>query len=200
LLRVGPAQLDAFRFEHMTQEAAGALGRGDANDAAALLRQALGLWRGPPLADFLYEPFAQGAITRLEELRLAALERRIEADLLRGVNGQLVAELEELVREHPLREQLRAHLMLALYRAGRQAEALEVYHETRKILDDEHGIAASPALRGLAGMLIRQEASLEPAGVRPGGAPAAIRNPYKGLQAFGEADAHDFFGREAMSG
>src|SRR5262245_5215908 len=199
-LRVGLDQLDAFRFEHMTEEAAEALSRGDADAAAALLRQALALWRGPPLADLRYEPFAQAAIARLEELRLAALERRIEADLLRGANGQLVAELEELVRDHPLREQLRAHLMLALYRGGRQADAVRVYHETRRILDDELGIEVSPALRELAGMLLRQEPSLELAGpARHGEAPAAARNPYKGLRAFGEADARDFFGREAMS-
>jgi WD40 repeat protein/DNA-binding SARP family transcriptional activator/energy-coupling factor transporter ATP-binding protein EcfA2 len=199
LLRVGPDQLDALRFERMTDEAGGALGRGDADAAAALLRQALALWRGPPLADFVHEGFAQPAIARLEELRLAAIERRIEADLLRGVNGQLVAELEELVREHPRREQLRAHLMLALYRAGRQADALELFHQTRKILDDELGIEASPALRELAGRLLRQEPSLEPAGIAaPMEAPRAIRNPYKGLQAFAEADARDFFGREAI--
>ncbi len=205
LLRVGPDQLDAFRFESMTEDAFGALGRGDARAAADLLRQALALWRGPPLADFLYEPFAQPAIARLEALRLRALERRIEADLLLGLDGQLVGELEGLVREHPLREQLRAHLMLALYRSGRQAEALEVYHETRKVLGEELGIEASPALRELAGMLLRQEPSLEPTRVlvvdeaAPDTAPTPIRNPYKGLRAFGEADARDFFGRETMS-
>jgi WD40 repeat protein/DNA-binding SARP family transcriptional activator len=205
LLRVGPDQLDAFRFERLAAEAAGALGRGDADPAASLLRQAFALWRGPPLADFLYEPFAQPAIARLEAARLGALERRIEADLLLGSDGQLVGELEELVRDHPLREQLRAHLMLALYRAGRQAEALEVYHDARRILADELGIEASPALRELAGMILRQEPSLEPMrpfgpdGADAGTAPTTIRNPYKGLRAFGEADANDFFGREAMS-
>jgi WD40 repeat protein/DNA-binding SARP family transcriptional activator/energy-coupling factor transporter ATP-binding protein EcfA2 len=200
LLRVGPDQLDAFRFEAMTEQAQGALGRGDVDAAAALLREALALWRGPPLAEFVYEPFAQAAIARLEELRLGAVERRIEADLLRGMDGQLVAELDELVREHPLREQLRAHLMLALYRSGRQAEALDVYYETRKVLGEELGIEASPALRELAGMLLRQEAALDsPRVARSEPAPAGMRNPYKGLQAFDEADARDFFGREAMS-
>jgi WD40 repeat protein/DNA-binding SARP family transcriptional activator/energy-coupling factor transporter ATP-binding protein EcfA2 len=204
-LRVGPDQLDAFRFENLAAEASGALGRGDADAAARLLRQALALWRGPPLADFLYESFAQPAIARLEAARLGALERRIEADLLLGSDGQLVGELEELVREHPLREQLRAHLMLALYRAGRQAEALEVYHNARKILAEQLGIEASPALRELAGMILRQEPSLEPTRVlvpdaaAPDTAPRPIRNPYKGLRAFGEADARDFFGRETMS-
>jgi WD40 repeat protein/DNA-binding SARP family transcriptional activator/energy-coupling factor transporter ATP-binding protein EcfA2 len=205
MLRVGPDQLDALRFEGMTVDAFAALDRGDAPAAADLLRQALGLWRGPPLADFTYEEFAKPAIARLEELRLGALERRIEADLLLGQDGQLVGEVEELVREHPLREQLRAHLMLALYRSGRQAEALEVYHDTRRVLGEDLGIEASPALRELAGMVLRQEPALEPSRVPPpqgeGGpdsAPRPTRNPYKGLRAFGEADALDFFGRETM--
>jgi DNA-binding SARP family transcriptional activator len=100
LLRVGPEQLDAFRFEAMTKKAYAELDRGCADEAAALLREALGLWRGPPLADFLYERFAQPAVARLEALRLGAIERRIEADLLFGVDGSLVAELRELVHEH----------------------------------------------------------------------------------------------------
>jgi WD40 repeat protein/DNA-binding SARP family transcriptional activator len=205
LLRVGPDELDAIRFQRASGEAADALEAGDARAAAALLGGALALWRGPPLADFFYEPFAQSAIARLEALRLRALERRIEADLLLGQDGQLVAELEELVREHPLREQLRAHLMLALYRSGRQAEALGVYHETRRILSEELGIEASPALRELAGMLLRQEPSLQPPPPvalplqEAAKSPHDARNPYKGLRAFGEADAVDFFGRESMT-
>ena len=205
MLRFGPDQLDAFRFEGMTEDAFSALDRGDAPAAAGLLRQALGLWRGPPLADFTYEEFAKPAIARLEELRLGALERRIEADLLLGQDGQLVGEVEELVREHPLREQLRAHLMLALYRSGRQAEALEVYHDTRRVLGEDLGIEASPALRELAGMVLRQEPALEPSRIPPlqgeagpDNAARPIRNPYKGLRAFGEADALDFFGRETI--
>jgi WD40 repeat protein/DNA-binding SARP family transcriptional activator len=206
LLQVGSEQLDASRFEGMTERAFGALGRGDAETAAAVLRQALELWRGPPLADFVHEQFAQPAIARLEELRLVAIERRIEADLLLGQDGQLVGELEELVREHPLREQLRVHLMLALYRSGRQAEAVEVYHDTRRVLREELGIDASPALRELMGMVLRQEPGLEPPRLRLARAEptqealqTVIRNPYKGLRAFGEADARDFFGREAMT-
>ena len=136
LLRVEPDEVDASRFEALTERAFGALDRKDADAAARLLRDGLALWRGPPLADFLNESFAQPAIARLEALRLRALERRIEADLLLGQDGKLVGELEELVREHPLREQLRAHLMLALYRSGRQAEALSVYHETRALLGE----------------------------------------------------------------
>ena len=121
MLRLGSAELDLRHFEELIAEAEGA----EPASAAATLREALALWRGPPLADFAYEPFAQTAIARLEELRVLALEKRIDADLALGRDAELVAELESLVAQHPLREGLRAQLMLALYRAGRQAEALE---------------------------------------------------------------------------
>jgi DNA-binding SARP family transcriptional activator len=140
LLRIEGQELDALEFERMVEQASRELDQGDAKAAAERLRTALALWRGPVLADFAYEPFAQPAIARLEELRLAALERRIDADLRLGRNGTLVGELEELVAAHPLREQLRGQLMLALYRAGRQAEAVGLYHEGRRLLVDELGI------------------------------------------------------------
>ncbi len=208
LLQVGDDDVDAFRFERLTEAGFGALDRGERDLAADLLRQALALWRGPALVEFLGEEFAQAAAGRLEALRMRALERRIEADLLLGRDGQLlVGELQELVAQHPYREQLRAHLMLALYRSGRQAEAVGVYHETRQLLSDELGIEASPELRELAGRVLRQEASLAPKAPRQGGDEASLeaaptappRNPYKSLRAFGEADAGDFFGREALS-
>jgi energy-coupling factor transporter ATP-binding protein EcfA2 len=164
------------------------------------LRTALALWRGPVLADFAYEPFAQPAIARLEELRLAALERRIDADLRLGRNGTLVGELEELVAAHPLREQLRGQLMLALYRAGRQAEAVGLYHEGRRLLVDELGIEPSSELRELASRVLRQDTSLAADGSAEAGPEREIRNPYKGLHAFIEADAEDFFGREQLVG
>src|SRR5919201_442594 len=129
VLNVEPSQLDAMRFERAVEHATDELQAGRAENAAEHLRDALGLWRGPPLADFAYDVFAQSAIARLEELRLTALELRIRADLTLGRDGGLVGELESLVAEHPLREQLRGHLMLALYRAGRQAEAVRAYHE-----------------------------------------------------------------------
>jgi WD40 repeat protein/DNA-binding SARP family transcriptional activator len=198
LLRVAPEQVDSVRFDAIAGRAFAALDLGDAATASDLLRDALALWRGPPLADFLYWPFAQPTITRLEAHRLRAIERRIEADLLLGREGQLVGELEELVSRYPLREQLRAHLMLALYRSGRQAEALQVYHETRKLLGDELGIEASAPLRQLAVMLLRQEPSLDAAAASPTSA-GPIRNPYKGLRPFEEADADDYFGRETAS-
>ena len=207
VLRVGDDDIDALRFERLAEEGFAALELGDPGLAADLLREALALWRGPALLEFLDEEFAQAAIGRLEALRMRAVERRIEADLLLGRDGQLLAgELEQLVRDHPYREQLRAHLMLALYRSGRQAEALEVYHETRQLLAEELGIEASPALRELAGRVLRQERSLAPSPPAGGldealtvATTAPVRNPYKGLRAFGEADAADFFGREAIS-
>ena len=174
-------------------------------EAASLLRQGLALWRGPPLADFFYEPFAQPTIARLEALRLRALERRIEADLLLGQDGQLVGELEELVREHPLREQLRGHLMLALYRSGRQADALEIYHETRKVLAKSSASKRPPpsaSSRACCSARSPLSTRLPAGGARRSSsdtARAPTRNPYKGLRAFGEADALDFFGREVLS-
>src|SRR6185295_4758220 len=114
-------------FEVLAEQGRYELAAGDARAAAATLHHALDIWRGPALADFLYEPFAQSEIARLEELRLACTEDRIDADLAGGRQDALVAELEVLTRAHPLRERLHGQLMLALYRAGRQAEALAVY-------------------------------------------------------------------------
>ena len=198
LIRVEPDALDAQRFESMVDAASRELEGGDARAAAEHLRKALALWRGPALADLAYDSFAQPAIGRLEELRLSALERRIAADLQLGSNGTLVGELEELVGAHPLREQFRAQLMLALYRGGRQAEAVGLYHEGRRLLVDELGIEPSPELRELASRILRQEASLAADGDPAPGGEAELRNPYKGLHAFLESDADDFFGREQL--
>src|SRR5688572_3170082 len=124
-LHVEPDELDADRFERLAVEGAAALGRKSYGEASELLVDALALWRGPALADLRYDSFAQGEIARLEELRLAAVEDRIEAELGLGRHDQLVGALESLVSEHPTRERLRGLQMLALYRAGRQADALE---------------------------------------------------------------------------
>jgi DNA-binding SARP family transcriptional activator len=153
VIRVGPSELDLLRFERLVDDAEHA-----APDVAAkLLREALELWRGPPLADVAHESFAQTEIVRLEELRLRAIELRLEADLAVGRARELVGELEALVRENPLRERLRAALMRALYGAGRQAEALEVYRQTRALLIDELGIEPSPALQELERAILRQD-------------------------------------------
>ena len=135
--------------------------------------EALSLRRGPALADFAYESFAQTAIARLEEIGLAAVELRIDADLALGRHDELVGELEALVAEHPLRERLRSYLMTALYRSGRQAEALDAYQDARRALVDELGIDPSPALQELEQAILRQDPSLDrrSAGARgcPGG-------------------------------
>jgi len=148
-LRVAPGQLDLDRFQGLLEDGRAALAADNPDKAAETLRNALALWRGPPLADFAYDSFAQGEIARLEELRLAALEERIEADLALGRHDAVVQELEQLVGRHPLRERLRGQLMLALYRAGRQAEALEVYRDARRTLADELGLEPSPTLQQL---------------------------------------------------
>src|SRR5207248_586593 len=129
----------------------------DAGARAELLREALALWRGAPLADLAFKTFAQREIARLEKLRLEALEERIDAELELGAGAELVGELEALVRDHPLRERLRGQLMLALYRSGRQAEALDAYLAARKALVDELGIEPSPALQRLYRSILRQE-------------------------------------------
>ncbi|HEX9349937.1 MAG TPA: BTAD domain-containing putative transcriptional regulator, partial [Gaiellaceae bacterium] len=160
VLELGPDQLDTRRFERLLDEGRAAIAVGDAASAAAFLHEGLDLWRGPALADFTFEPFAQAEIARLEDLRVAALEGRIEADLALGGNMELVGELEALIAEHPLRERFRAQLMLALYRAGRQSDALDAYREARRLLVEELGLEPSPELRALEGALLRQDGSL----------------------------------------
>jgi len=159
-LVVEPAAVDLFEFIRLSAEGRAALAARDAAGAAERLRAALALWRGPPLADLAWEPFAQSEIVRLDELRLAALEDRIDADLALGRHGQLVGELEGLVAEHPLRERLRAQLMLALYRSGRQADALAVYQRARRTLVDELGIEPGESLRKLERAILAHDPSL----------------------------------------
>jgi DNA-binding SARP family transcriptional activator len=161
VIQVESDELDVLRFERLTSQARRALEKGDPGTGAGRLRQALALWRGPALADFVYDPFAQTAIARLEELRIAALEQRIEADLALGEHADLVGELEALVGEHPLRERLRRQLMLALYRSGRQAEALEAYRDARQALVEHVGIEPGPALRELEKAILEQDSRLD---------------------------------------
>jgi WD40 repeat protein/DNA-binding SARP family transcriptional activator len=160
-LRVRPDELDAERFGRGVEAGRRALGAGLPEQAAALLREALELWRGPPLAELEFERFAQAEIARLEEQRLAALEARVEADLGAGRHAPLVSELRQLLAEHPARERLAAQLMLALYRSGRQAEALQVYREARRGLVDEAGIEPGPELQRLHEAVLDQDPSLE---------------------------------------
>jgi DNA-binding SARP family transcriptional activator len=157
MLAVGAGERDIDRFSDLVQAAR----EGDASAAAETLREALALWRGPPLADLAYESFAQTEAVRLEELRLEALEGRIEADLDAGRHRELVGELEALTVGHPLRERLRGQLMLALYRSGRQAEALEAYRSMRRMLSDDLGLEPSPALQDLERRILRHDRSLD---------------------------------------
>jgi DNA-binding SARP family transcriptional activator len=156
ILRARAEQIDARRFETAVQVARKAA----PEERGRLLRDALALWRGPALAEFTFEQFAQAEIRRLEELHLVAIEERIEADLQLGRHGDVVGELEALVAEHPLRESFERQLMLALYRSGRQAEALETYQEARSRFVDELGIEPGPELKRLQGEILRHEAGL----------------------------------------
>jgi DNA-binding SARP family transcriptional activator/tetratricopeptide (TPR) repeat protein len=161
-LGLDPERVDAQRFARLAGDGRAALDAGDFAAAGATLRDGLALWRGPALADFLYEPFAQVEIARLEDLRLAALEDRIEADLATGRHAEVVAELDALVDAHPLRERPRAQLMLALYRSGRQADALAVYRRARETLVEELGIEPGPELKTLEAAILRQDETLLP--------------------------------------
>jgi predicted ATPase/DNA-binding SARP family transcriptional activator len=160
VMHIADGALDRDRFERLVRDGRDALAADRPSPAAEACRSALELWRGPALADFAYEPWAQAEAERLEELRLACLEERIEADLRLGQDAELVPELEALVADHPLRERLRAHLMLALYRAGRQAEALTLYQETRQLLVEQLGIDPSAELRDLEKAILRQDEQL----------------------------------------
>ena len=160
-LDVSHDAIDSHRFVALVAEGEQEAHSGHAEQAARTFREALALWRGPALVDFAYEPFAQGEIARLGELRLTATEARIDADLECGRHAALVPELEALVNEHPHREGLRRELMLALYRSGRQGDALAVYTDTRATLDAELGVEPTPDLRELQHAILRQDPALD---------------------------------------
>jgi DNA-binding SARP family transcriptional activator len=157
VLRVNPDELDLSRFERLVEEARGA----DPGTASEKLREALSLWRGPPLADLAYEASIAAEIGRLEELRLVALEERIDADLALGRHRELVPELEALAAAQPYRERIRGQLMLALYRSGQQAKALESFQELRRLLDDELGLEPGEALKQLQKAVLAHDPSLD---------------------------------------
>ena len=176
-LEIEDDQLDVRRFERLAAEGRRQLGDGDAAGAAATLRDALALWRGRPLADLEDEPFAATVAPALAEARLEAQETRVEADLARGQDAALVPELDALVRAHPLRERPRAQLMLALYRSGRQAEALATYDDGRRRLAEELGLEPGGRIRRLQAEILADEPGRQPGGRRTpprrGGAGAA---------------------------
>ncbi|PYQ66629.1 MAG: hypothetical protein DMF54_07175 [Acidobacteria bacterium] len=156
-LAIAPESIDANRFKGLLDRARAATPK----ERSEILADALGMWRGPALADFTYEPFAQRAIAALEELRTQAFEERVEAELSLRLGGDLVAELEEVIAANPFRERLRGFLMLALYRAGRRADALEAYRKTRSLFADELGLEPGPGLRQLEAAIFREDPGLE---------------------------------------
>ena len=155
LVSAEPGALDSERFAQLVQEAHGS----EPDVAAERLREALALWRGPPLAD-LDDSIARPERAELEDRRAATLEQRIDADLELGRHAEVVSELEALVREDPLRERRRAQLMLALYRSGRQAEALDTYRSGRKLLADELGLEPGDELRRLEKAILEQDPAI----------------------------------------
>jgi DNA-binding SARP family transcriptional activator len=156
-LAIRPEQVDLTLFRHLVATARAVT---EAAKRADAIREALDLWRGAPLADFEFEAFAQPEISRLKEERLAVIEERIDADLEAGRHAEIVGEVESLVGRHPTRERLRAHFMLALYRSGRQTEALDVYQDARRTLVDQLGIEPGRDLQQLHGEILRQDAGL----------------------------------------
>jgi predicted ATPase/DNA-binding SARP family transcriptional activator/Tfp pilus assembly protein PilF len=170
-LVVADDELDAARFDALAEQGAAALATDDPDRAADLLREALALWRGPAFGDLAHETVMSGYAASLDERRLSVLEDRIDADLALGRHGPLVAELERLVTQHPLRERLRGQQMLALYRSGRQADALAAYADARRYLVDELGIEPGPALRELERAVLEHDPAL--------GAPRELPSPLR---------------------
>ena len=197
LLRVEPGCVDAGRFEELVAAGDRAFGSGDVAGAAAVLAEALDLWRGSPLSEFAYEEFAQAEIRRLEGLRLHAIEELAWVELELGRPEQALARLDAAIADDPLRERARELQMLALYRAGRHAEALRAYQRFASQLAEELGLDPSPGLRRLQERILLHDPDLAPA-TEPAPVPERVRNPYKGLRAFDEDDADDFFGRDEL--
>lgn len=191
--------IDAWQFERLVHDGAQQLEAGDHDGGRAALERAMGLWRGPALSDFAYEEFAQPYIRRLTDEHLDAIEVLASAELDDGRVGDAIGLLTPAVREDPLRERSRELLMLALYRAGRHADALRTFDQLKTQLADELGIDPSPQIRALYDRILLHDPTLLP---EPVSAPSAVetRNPYKGLRAFTETDAADFFGREQLVG
>lgn len=197
LLHAGPAELDSAHFEQLADEGRRQLAAGDAEGAAVTLAAALALWRGPALQELALFEFAQPEIRRLEELRLTARMDRIDADLALGRADELVPELDALTVAYPLQERLRGQLMLTLYRAGRQADALEAYRQTRELLREELGLEPSRALQRLERSILNQDDELERDGAPPPPRDTGVC-PFKGLAAYDSDDAEFFFGRERV--
>jgi DNA-binding SARP family transcriptional activator len=195
LLRLEPGELDLECFEDLTAEARRAAADGDLERAAERWCAGLALWRGPSLAGVASAVLQRTAVPRLEEARVVALEERLEIDLRRGRHAELVGELEALIASYPHRERLRHQLMLALYRSGRQAEALIVYRSTRSMLVEELGLEPSPALQRLEQAILRADPALERASLRAGATRQEPGPPAEPCLL--PPDIDDFTGREA---
>ena len=193
-----PGAIDAWRFEELVGSGTGDLRTGSLERGAETLRSALELWRSP-LSDFTYEDFAQTEIRRLVQIRLGAVEELAAAELSLGHDREVLLLVEEALAEDPLRERCRELQMLALYRTGRHAEALRSYEQFRVLLADELGLEPSPPIRRLQERILLHDPSLGPLPSPEAVTEASVvRNPYKGLRPFGEEDAADFFGRQAL--
>ncbi|HEY5429742.1 MAG TPA: BTAD domain-containing putative transcriptional regulator, partial [Solirubrobacteraceae bacterium] len=209
VLELDGEQLDATAFTRLLEEGRELVAAGDSAAAAARLREALALWRGSPLADVAPLDVLASEVRRLEELRVLAQMELIDADLALGHHARLIPEIQQLVAAHPLRERLRAQLMLALYRSGRQAESLAVYRDTGSVLRDELGLEPGPALRELERLVLAQDTELDTTGPAiaaspssdgepPAGTASPLVCPFKGLACFDSSDAEYFYGRERV--
>ena len=180
-LRLDPESLDAYRFERLLAEGRGQLEAGHPEHAASTLEEALSLWRGRPLDGLAFEAFAQREVARFDDLHIAALEQLVEAKLALGRHLEVVAQLETLIAEHPYGEGLRAQLMLALYRSGRQAEALQAYQDARRALVEELGIEPGERLRELERSVLGQDPALATPVAQAGSGRARAARPAAGL-------------------
>jgi DNA-binding SARP family transcriptional activator len=198
-LRVRPGELDAERFEGLVADGREALAAGRAEQAATELRAALELWRGPPLAELASAPFAPAETARLEEQRLAAVEVRVEADLAAGRHAELIGELQQLTSQHPWRERLHAQLMLALYRSGRQADALEAYRHARGVLIDQLGIEPGGDLHDLHEAILAHAPAID-APAAPPSSPGARALPAPPNRTIGRAHELEAIGERLQPG
>jgi len=197
-LRVDADDIDVHRFERAAKRGR-SLVMDDPSAAREILRGALALWRGAPLEDFTYEEFAQAEIARLEELRLNAIEDRIDADLRVGLHRDVIGEVERLVRDYPLRERPVRLAMTTLYRSGRQADALRMFQVHRRTIGEELGIEPSPELCRVEEQVLLHDPRLAPIDrTASSGETWEARNPFKGLQAFSESDVGTFFGQDRL--
>jgi YVTN family beta-propeller protein len=187
LVPVDEDALDADRFRRLAAEARARVDRGRKDEAASLYREALGLWRGPPLAGVTFESFARNEVDRLDGERLKALVARIDCELELGLHEELVPELESLVAQYPLQERLRAQLMAALYRSGRQADALAAYQDARRTLVEELGLEPGPELHELERSILRQDPSLQAPRRAGGQATRSTRRRWAALAAIAAA-------------